>query len=52
VNYYGGSQFVSFTGTTFKLNAGDTLDFEVGYGTNMAYDFDSTGLNAVIEKIR
>jgi hypothetical protein len=52
VDYSGNAKFVSFTSHIFQLQSGGTLDFEVGYGSNLDYNFDSTGLNAVIEKIR
>jgi hypothetical protein len=52
VDYYGGSEFASFTSTVFQLTKGNTLDFEVGYGPNKNYFYDSTGLNALIEKIK
>lgn len=31
-----------------SLNAGDVVDFKVGWGSNMAYNSDSTGLDAVL----
>lgn len=50
VNYYAAMTFASFTNcTTFTLDQGGTLEFEVGPDGN--YNFDTTGLNAVIEKI-
>jgi hypothetical protein len=52
VDYYGGSKWASFTSTAFQLKKGNTLDFQVGYGVNKNYEYDSTGLNAVIEKIK
>jgi len=52
VNFYAMLKFSSFTSVVFHLTKGSTLDFQVGYGTNNDYSFDTTGLNAVIEKIR
>ncbi len=52
VNYYTNQKFASFTSTLVTLNAGEYMDFQVGYGTDLMYSFDSTGLNAVIEKVR
>ncbi len=52
VNYYGGARYSSFTSVSVGLIAGDTLDFQVGFGVNRNYVFGSTGLNAVIEKIK
>jgi hypothetical protein len=52
VNYYGGAKFASFTSKMVQLQAGQTLDFEVGFGSDMNYGNDTTGLNAVIEKIK
>ena len=52
VNYYGGSKSASFTSKDFQLKKGDTLDFEVGYGANNNYFYDSTGLMALIEKVK
>jgi uncharacterized repeat protein (TIGR01451 family) len=34
--------------TTLTLNAGDTVDFVVGFGENLDYNCDSTGLKATI----
>lgn len=31
-----------------NLHAGDTVDFEVGFGSNKNYSFDSTGLSATL----
>jgi hypothetical protein len=47
--YYpnGGSAIVPFS-LSEVLNAGDTLDFSVGFGTDSSYLFDSTGLIANI----
>ncbi|HKP37926.1 MAG TPA: winged helix-turn-helix domain-containing protein [Pyrinomonadaceae bacterium] len=33
---------------TFKLSAGDTVDFSVGYGSNGKYEGDSTGFSAIV----
>jgi len=33
---------------TLNLNAGDTIDFVVGYGSDKSYLFDSTGLDATL----
>jgi hypothetical protein len=52
VDYYHGAQFAGFTGTVFQLKKGNTLDFEVGYGANKDYFYDSTGLIALIEKLK
>jgi hypothetical protein len=52
VNYPLNIKFSSFTSKLVQLQAGDTLEFEVGYGSNNDYNFDTTGLNAVIEKIK
>jgi len=52
VDYYHGAQFASFTSTVFQLTKGNTLDFEVGYGANKNYFYDSTGLVAIIEKVK
>ncbi len=52
INYSTGAKFASFSCKTFALKVGNTLDFEVGYGANGNNLFDSTGLNAVIEKIK
>ena len=52
VDYYGGTKSASFTSKDFQLKKGDTLDFEVGYGANKNYFYDSTGLMALIEKVR
>jgi len=38
------------TYTTAQLNPNDTIDFQVGCGSNGTYWSDTTGLNAVIEK--
>ncbi len=34
--------------TVGKVQAGDTIDFAVGYGNNQTYLYDSTGLDATI----
>ncbi len=52
VNYPSNVKFASFTSKTVTLKTGDYLDFEVGFGSNGNNNFDSTGLNAVIEKIK
>lgn len=39
---------LAFGTLTVPMNAGDTLDFAVGYGSNLTYDYDSTGLDCVI----
>ncbi len=53
LDYLGGIPLTSFTNCRkFKMKRGDTLDFEVGYGSDLDYNYDSTGLNAVIEKIQ
>jgi len=51
IDYLNGPQWASFTSKTVVLKAGDTLDFQVGYANGNNF-FDSTGLNAVIEKIK
>lgn len=38
--------------TTLSLNAGDVIDFAVGYGDNLNYYYDSTGLKASIIRIK
>jgi hypothetical protein len=40
----------SFT-QVLNLNAGDHVDFAVGYGTNGNFDFDSTGLAATFQSV-
>lgn len=52
IDYFGGARSVSFTDTTFSLKKGSSLDFEVGYGANKTFNYDSTGLIALIEKIK
>ena len=42
------SQSLPFGTLTVPMNAGDTLDFAVGYGSNLNYNYDSTGLDCVI----
>jgi hypothetical protein len=37
-----------FTAGLLKLNAGDTIDFTVGYGSDGSYYYDMTGLSARI----
>ncbi|HEY1770115.1 MAG TPA: hypothetical protein VGG02_07655 [Chthoniobacterales bacterium] len=52
VDYKAGAKMASFTSRMFQLKKGDTLDFEVGYGGNKNYEYDSTGLAAIIEKVK
>ena len=52
VDYYGGTKWTSFTSREFQLRKSDTLDFQVGYGANRNHFYDSTGFNALIEKIK
>jgi hypothetical protein len=52
VDYYGGARSASFTSLVFQLKKGNTLDFQVGYGANKNYFYDSTGLVALIEKVK
>ena len=52
VDYYGGAKSASFTSTVFQLKKGNTLDFQVGYGANKTYEYDTTGLMAIIEKTK
>ncbi len=47
VTGYGSSSDQSYTGTV-SVNAGDTVDFTVGYGTDGNDGYDSTGVSAVI----
>jgi hypothetical protein len=47
VTGFGPSSDQSYTGTV-RVNAGDTVDFTVGYGTDGNYGYDSTGVSAVI----
>ena len=51
-DYLFGLKWTSFTSKTVVMNTGDTLDFQVGYGSNGNNYFDTDGLNAVIEKIK
>ncbi len=51
VDYLGGPKTASFSSTVFHFKKGDTLDFQVGYGANKNYFYDSTGLMALIEKL-
>ena len=50
VDCYGGKKSASFTSKIFQLKKRNTLDFQVGYGENKNYFYDSTGLVAIIEK--
>jgi hypothetical protein len=52
VDYYGGAKVASFTSKLFQLKKGATLDFQVGYGANKTYFYDSTGLAPLIEKVK
>ncbi|MGI8957946.1 MAG: hypothetical protein ACR2II_13685 [Chthoniobacterales bacterium] len=52
IDYYGGVKWASFTSTVFQLKKGNTLDFQVGYGANKNYEYDSTGLVALIQMIK
>lgn len=36
---------------TFKLHAGDTVDFSVGYGSDGKYEGDSTGFSAIVRTL-
>jgi hypothetical protein len=47
VTGFGPSSDQSYTGTV-SVNAGDTVDFSVGYGTDGNYFYDATGVSAVI----
>ena len=38
-------------GNTLSLNAGDVLDFSVGFGANGNYFFDRTGINASVSAV-
>jgi hypothetical protein len=49
VTGYGATQ--SYPPSRLNLNAGDTVDFTVGYGTDGTYSYDSTGLGADISQI-
>jgi len=50
VDYHAGNRSASFTSRLFQLKKGNTLDFQVGYGANKSYEYDSTGLVALIER--
>ena len=52
IDFKAGHISASFTSRSFQLKKGDTIDFEVGYGPGKDYQFDSTGLKALIEKIK
>lgn len=52
VDCHAGPRSASFTSHTFILKARDTLDFQIGYGASKNYQYDSTGLSALIEKVR
>ncbi len=52
VNSHAGPCWASFTSHTFVLKAGDTLDFQVGYGASKNYQYDATGLVALIEEVK
>ena len=45
INAYGNQATFSVTRT---VDAGDTIDFQVGFGSNNSYNYDSTGLAAII----
>ena len=45
ISYYGVQTPFDFN---LSVTAGDTIDFEVSYGTNNTYFYDSTGLAAII----
>ena len=47
INGFGASSTKSFA-TAGTVQAGDTIDFAVGYGSNKTYWTDSTGLDAII----
>lgn len=47
INGFGASSTKSFA-TAGTVQAGDTIDFAVGYGSNQTYWYDSTGLDATI----
>ncbi|WP_199249740.1 hypothetical protein [[Phormidium] sp. ETS-05] len=47
INGFGTASAKSFA-TTGKVQAGDTIDFVVGYGSNQNYGYDSTGLDVTI----
>ena len=44
-----GQKSASFTSINATLSAGNTVDFSVGCGSDGAWSYDNTGLNAVIE---
>jgi hypothetical protein len=46
----GANPVAAYAGTV-NLQAGDTVDFAVGYGNNRTHDFDTTGLFARLELI-
>ena len=46
------AHFASFTTINATLAVGNTVDFQVGCGPSGDYNFDSTGLNAVIELLK
>jgi hypothetical protein len=52
IDFLGGLTSSSFTSShlVVHLQANDTIDFQVGCGTDGDYFSDSTGLNAVIER--
>ena len=41
----------SYPASRLNLNAGDTVDFTVGFGIDLNYSYDSTGLSADISQI-
>ncbi len=52
IDYHAGPRFAGFTSREFQLKKDNTLDFEVGYGANKNCEYDSTGLAAIIEKVK
>ncbi|MDJ1173049.1 PEP-CTERM sorting domain-containing protein [Roseofilum capinflatum] len=50
INGFGASTTKSFN-LTQMMEAGDTIDFAVGYGTNKTYWYDTTGIEATISAI-
>lgn len=48
LNGFGASSTKSFSNGSLSLNAGDILDFAVGFGNNGNYFFDSTGIDVTI----
>ena len=50
VNGFGAGTGPSFN-LNISLNAGDQLDFAVGWGANNEFSFDSTGMEAVITQV-